>query len=176
MQFSPAVLEVFDLLDIGRFLKPVAPLAHAGWLIEPSLARAVALAGAAPDGSEEDDGVTFWTELCEHRAAKVWGIAGATPSWTSDRGSEIWERVNAAWKQLVPHRVRPRIPREYLELEDFVPADILHIATNRALGGSPDSFFERLFAVYAAGGWPCGWSGMYPDGKLVVFDPRATAS
>ena len=30
-------------------------------------------------------------------------------------------------------------------------------------------FFENILQVYLAGGWPCGWEGEYPEGRLVVF-------
>ncbi|MFV5516523.1 hypothetical protein [Acinetobacter gerneri] len=32
-----------------------------------------------------------------------------------------------------------------------------------------NQFFNNLLQVYLAGGWPCGWEGQYPKGKLVIF-------
>lgn len=30
-------------------------------------------------------------------------------------------------------------------------------------------FFDKILKVYLAGGWPCGWEGEYPEGRLIVF-------
>lgn len=32
-----------------------------------------------------------------------------------------------------------------------------------------NNFFNEVLAVYLAGGWPCGWEGKYPEGRLIVF-------
>ena len=32
-----------------------------------------------------------------------------------------------------------------------------------------NQFINNLLQVYLAGGWPCGWEGEYPKGRLVVF-------
>ena len=54
------------------------------------------------------------------------------------------------------------------EAEDI--ANDMHVlALNRCACGVIDSFDERLFSIYKAGGYPCGWKGKYPDGQLVVF-------
>lgn len=31
--------------------------------------------------------------------------------------------------------------------------------------------YEDMFLAYQSGGWPCGWLGKYPEGKIVVFYP-----
>lgn len=28
---------------------------------------------------------------------------------------------------------------------------------------------DQMFQAYLAGGWPCGWEGIYPEGKIVIF-------
>jgi hypothetical protein len=35
--------------------------------------------------------------------------------------------------------------------------------------GNNDCFEEKLFHAYQAFGYPCGWSGDYDTGALVVF-------
>jgi len=30
-------------------------------------------------------------------------------------------------------------------------------------------FWNMIEDAYFKGGWPCGWEGKYPEGKLVVF-------
>ncbi len=39
----------------------------------------------------------------------------------------------------------------------------------RAVNGATDSFSEQLFDLYRANGYPCGWRGAFPDGKIVVY-------
>ena len=34
------------------------------------------------------------------------------------------------------------------------------------------AFSQRLFDVYRMGGFPCGWKGEFPEGKLLVFSPQ----
>jgi hypothetical protein len=36
----------------------------------------------------------------------------------------------------------------------------------------PSALFSQILDVYEQGGWPCGWLGKYPDGKLIVLDPN----
>ncbi len=38
--------------------------------------------------------------------------------------------------------------------------------------GRPSALFARILEVYEQGGWPCGWLGKYPEGKLIVLDPN----
>ena len=32
-----------------------------------------------------------------------------------------------------------------------------------------EPFFKRLLVVYQSGHLPCGWDGVWPDGRLLVF-------
>lgn len=44
-----------------------------------------------------------------------------------------------------------------------------HLQYLRGASGQTDSFDERLYKVYQAGGYPCGWAGSFPEGELIVF-------
>lgn len=37
--------------------------------------------------------------------------------------------------------------------------------------GTTERLYEDMFLAYQSGGWPCGWLGKYPEGKIVVFYP-----
>ena len=37
--------------------------------------------------------------------------------------------------------------------------------------GTAERLYEDMFLAYQSGGWPCGWLGKYPEGKIVVFYP-----
>jgi hypothetical protein len=32
-----------------------------------------------------------------------------------------------------------------------------------------NNLLDQMLQAYLAGGWPCGWEGEYPDGRLVIF-------
>lgn len=77
-------------------------------------------------------------------------------------------------------RLRPIIEDQLRNVRpDFDPVDdikeiILHIdliIQSRAKVGAKHKHLsqEILFNVYKAFGYPCGWIGPFPDGKLVVF-------
>lgn len=41
--------------------------------------------------------------------------------------------------------------------------------TRALFGADLERWHEKLFRVYQAGGYPCGWAGAYPDGELIVY-------
>ena len=63
------------------------------------------------------------------------------------------------------------LPRPYENLVDDAAGDLFACCLSRAVMGTQNTFFEKLAAAYLSGGWPCGWSGSYPQGNLVVFYP-----
>ena len=46
----------------------------------------------------------------------------------------------------------------------------------RAAFGRNVPFIERLLKLYKAGGYPCGWDGIYPGGQIAVYHPAAPRS
>ncbi|MEC2060862.1 MULTISPECIES: hypothetical protein [Bacillus] len=58
------------------------------------------------------------------------------------------------------------------ELNTFfeeIVADLNNCAINRAVNGITDNFFEKLFKIYKAGYFPCGWDGDYPNGNFIAL-------
>lgn len=53
-------------------------------------------------------------------------------------------------------------------LIDCLIDDFLYIVFND-YSNMENQFINNLLQVYLAGGWPCGWEGEYPKGRLVVF-------
>ena len=53
-------------------------------------------------------------------------------------------------------------------LIDCLIDDFLYIVFND-YSNMEHQFFNNLLQVYLVGGWPCGWEGEYPKGRLVVF-------
>ncbi|HAG44068.1 MAG TPA: hypothetical protein DCL31_12985, partial [Clostridium sp.] len=58
---------------------------------------------------------------------------------------------------------------ECKDIWDDVYSDLINCVKVRAIIGKENSFFEKKFAVYLSGGWPCGWEGNFPNGKMKVF-------
>lgn len=58
---------------------------------------------------------------------------------------------------------------ECKDIWDDVYSDLINCVKVRAIIGKENSFFEKVFAVYLSGGWPCGWEGSFPNGKMKVF-------
>lgn len=88
------------------------------------------------------------------------------------------------------NRVRPIFVKERIRFRDLLlrqlatllPEDEIEIIVDdmevlmraRTAIGKSDIIHERFFHIYRAGGYPCGWEGAYPRGRLVVFSPYAT--
>ena len=46
------------------------------------------------------------------------------------------------------------------------------IVWHRGLYGDREDFADRLYQQYLRGGYPCGWDGRFPAGRLVVYYRR----
>lgn len=60
------------------------------------------------------------------------------------------------------------LSNECKEIWDDVYDDLINCIKVRAIIGG-NYFFEKIFEVYLSGGWPCGWEGNFPNGKMKVF-------
>ena len=68
--------------------------------------------------------------------------------------------------------VEAYLPWQFEKLQDDVTADLIHFAFHVSTAKQNAlPFYKAMFAAYAAGGWPCGWSDTYPAGQLIVFWP-----
>ena len=61
-------------------------------------------------------------------------------------------------------------------INEFIYIDFINIISYKASGkeinGQDKDFLEKQIEVYQNGGFPCGWKGYYPEGKMVVFIPN----
>ncbi len=64
------------------------------------------------------------------------------------------------------------ISKEYYEIWDHVYYMLIECLKNRAILGETDNLYEKMFQAYLSGGWPCGWKGNYPNGKLIIYYPQ----
>ncbi|MCA9111419.1 MAG: hypothetical protein KDA52_15810 [Planctomycetaceae bacterium] len=70
---------------------------------------------------------------------------------------------------LYPHLVNQH--SELLPVSELneILADLEEVMLFRTSFGVTANPYEDLFSIYVAGGFPCGWIGSYPNGKLAVF-------
>lgn len=58
----------------------------------------------------------------------------------------------------------------YLGMDIKIQDEIVAICHSRYLYGiRPGSFFDNVFEAYRTGGFPCGWDGIYPHGRMIVY-------
>ncbi|MBC6972251.1 cytoplasmic protein [Bacillus sp. Xin] len=60
----------------------------------------------------------------------------------------------------------------HINIIEEVERDLEMCALNRLLNGKTNNFYELIFEIYKFGGWPCGWKGEYPQGKMIVYLPE----
>jgi len=85
------------------------------------------------------------------------------------RDTDIWKYLENISKVLYEHLLNQLVPSiseyEMQEIAGFFE----HLIFLRTTQGETDCFYEKLFTVYQAGGYPCGWSGSFPEGELIVY-------
>lgn len=55
------------------------------------------------------------------------------------------------------------------EVLPMVKWDFLHIAASEETGIDPHGFYAGVATAYLDGLYPCGWSGVFPNGHLILF-------
>ncbi|WP_069838565.1 hypothetical protein [Bacillus sp. F56] len=93
--------------------------------------------------------------------------------------SEVWERFYELEDNLKPEDIDALLDifsesirhasTEFKTFFEDIVADLNNCAINRAINGNTNNFFEKVFEIYKAGYFPCGWNGDYPNGTFVVF-------
>ncbi|MCA1202306.1 hypothetical protein [Priestia flexa] len=102
-----------------------------------------------------------WKDIRELEMSEVWGNYYTMPEHERPKGlDELLE--------VIADNVR-RSSFKYSMFYNDVVADLTNCAINRAINGKNSSFFEKMFKIYQIGAFPCGWSGDYPEGKIVAF-------
>lgn len=159
------VQEVIDLAESGKILGEQTPVSDEAVQVITDLEEATRHAW-----EEEIGGEMTWADLREREKGNVYAARYRLEGFDSvdDKLSKLLDSFSTT--------IGGNLPKEYADLIDDVVADLHACAFSRAVSGANSPFFERLFAVYRAGGWPCGWSGRYPEGKLVAYQPSLVRS
>lgn len=155
------VQEVLDFAKSGNLLRPGGLVQDDRWIIIASLEEAKVLAWQSPCGTHE----LLWTDIREK------AMSGVKAETYSHSGFEKVRDDLAKQLQVLTMAVKRRLNEEHRDLLDDVVGDLFNCAFNRAINGTADLLFERMFSIYRVGGWPCGWQGDYPDGKVLAYFP-----
>jgi hypothetical protein len=104
----------------------------------------------------------FWSELRDLERSKLRRGTPKIQNKFSDYLSDV------VWNKLT---LPDSSTSTLTTLRDEIYADLEDAFLNEHLGRK-SLLFEQILAVYELGGWPCGWLGKYPAGKLIVLDPK----
>ena len=108
-----------------------------------------------------------WTDLRQREAALL-----LAPTYTNSDGTALRATVRALGQRFTL-QAACHLPARWIGIADDVGADLQNIALSRFVPGSGTGLFPCLLEAYRQGGWPCGWEGAYPQGRLRVFQPPA---
>lgn len=178
---TASVEEVVTLARSGRILQGLLGALQDEMLVVRSVRRAAAYAllgeipGTDPDAeydAEEDEGALSWFDIRSLEASQIRKLAYEYPDYREMRTPfkrQLSEDIDRPIHKRLPMSYGPD-PDHLIDFRDEVSSDLVHCAEARALtDGTGLPFWERLFEVYKAGGFPCGWYGKYPDGTLIVY-------
>ncbi|MGC5327296.1 hypothetical protein [Brevibacillus sp. SYSU BS000544] len=104
-----------------------------------------------------------WSDIRQLEMAKVKGKIYKLETSQRPTGlEEITENVERG--------LREEITDTYSDFFENVLVDLRNCAINRAVNGQTNNFYEQVFKIYKAGGFPCGWDGSYPEsGKIIAY-------
>ena len=93
------------------------------------------------------------------------------------RDTGIDRRQYALDMEAIDNRLSPLIEQQLIGRlpEDFaieIEQDLNMIRRFRGVLGETPHMMNTLFMMYRSGGFPCGWDGKFPEGKMVVYYSR----
>jgi hypothetical protein len=160
--FSKEVEEVVQFVKTGQLFKPSNKLPE-GVAAIYSFEDAMDSAWNKTYGKAE----YLWTDIREQEMRPIEKTLYEIP----DR-DVISDNLTACIETFYQH-IRRQLPNDMMKILDDVLADLDNCAQARAAFGTASKFFETQFKIYRAGGWPCGWQGDYPEGKMLAYLPPA---
>ncbi|MEQ1533867.1 MAG: hypothetical protein HOO97_06095 [Sideroxydans sp.] len=88
----------------------------------------------------------------------------------------VWNKVVRELKPRIDEIVLPKLKERQQEANfddrviDCIKWDVLNaLMTAHYAECKPPSFYRDIFVVYEDGHFPCGWSGVWPNGDLLVL-------
>lgn len=124
-----------------------------------------------PEGVDPDSGALVWVDI-KRRAGT--GDPSIVLKVIDVLGPEVLQNLRDLWRS----RIRPVVTEQLSGIvsghhPEIIANDLEMIVDFRAAFGQNIPFIERLLSLYKAGGYPCGWDGLFPNGRIVVYHPDA---
>ena len=79
------------------------------------------------------------------------------------------EAIDNRLTPLMEQQLIGRLPENFVF---EIIEDLNMIRSFRGLLGETPHMMNTLFMMYRSGGFPCGWDGKFPEGKMVVYYSR----
>lgn len=160
------VQEVLDFACRGQILNIPPRVADRSLIVVNDFDRAMYWARNEDIEEGGDEDIPTWSDVRSKEMATIYEKRYALHGLDWDVGAELSELLTPLYECLCA-----KLPDQYDRILDDIVGELHGCAYARALDPAGNPFFERLLNIYRAGGWPCGWDGRYPDGKLVVYVP-----
>lgn len=96
---------------------------------------------------------TVWLDLREKESFIVSHATDEDFDFWDDNGNTLIEK---------------QLTKLNLDIENDIDADLFNCYLNEKYS-LKSIFWENVLTAYLNGYWPCGWHGVYPTGKLVLF-------
>jgi hypothetical protein len=113
-----------------------------------------------------------WEELCMEAANQYREKLAESSRERFSRWNEIALEIKPLAQALVQEKTQQAIedndlPKVFVDTVDW---DILHICMEAEYADVyPPGFFASQAYWYIKGHFPCGWKGVFPDGKLIIY-------
>ncbi|WP_199065711.1 hypothetical protein [Chitinimonas sp. BJB300] len=153
------VLDVLNFLTSGNLLNPSGKAYLSNGFID-DLETAKSFAWEKFYG--EDD--YTWSDLRSEKMSEIWDVIYAE----KEKYVEVDNQISSLLDE-ISRVVQVQLDHQHKDLLDDIVSDIQSCLYSRAVFGKENFFFEQILFVYLNGGWPCGWKGNWPDGKLIGY-------
>lgn len=155
--------EIFALVMSDRFLTGLHPYLEDGVLLVDDPEEAM-------HWSLEAEAELPWLDVRNLESAEITGLIYKLPNYR-EVSAAIMAEQEKLWAL-----IGERIPEDMRFCLDDACANLGACLESRALLAEPHPLYEAIFRIYNNGGWPCGWDGEYPEGRMVVFTARRGSS
>lgn len=167
MKYGPhtdSVSEIFQFVHDGALFAP-SPKLPDDVAVVTKLDTAMELAWETDYGTEKET----WENILDKYTLLVDEALDESPELIDIKETLYYEQ--GAFSRLVFNS----LSEDYKEMEEDIAIDLWNCINARVVQGETNVFFEKLFEIYKCGGWPCGWEGDYPEGRIAAYFPNPPA-
>lgn len=158
---SAEAQEIVAFFGSGSQILEAKPNSEAGFVVIRDLSQAKKNAWEEVYGDDE----LTWADIRSKRMSAIWREV-----YKNENHRKMSEELERNIGE-VDVAIRKNLGAAFRDLLDDVCADFRGCLYCRAFAVTGEMFFEDIFRAYRSGGWPCGWSGPYPGGSVLVFMP-----